>query len=180
MGEERQGQGCSWQEPRGGRKQETIKEKSNPGLGLAEAMGQRLSSGWGGGGSCPAPCCPVALHGGGAKASSRYFISFYWPPEVPPRFLLHFLCDPLLLDLPLDSWSLWSHLPPRALHCWVSEAAESLCHPGVLPCQLSILPSQTWRRGLLTLSMTAGDADVNDFQEEGAGREGRAESVTVW
>lgn len=38
-GEERGGQGRSWQEPRGGRKQETIKEKSNPGLGLAEAKG---------------------------------------------------------------------------------------------------------------------------------------------
>lgn len=47
----RPGQGWSWQEPRGGRKQETIKEESNPGLGLAQATGAcRLSSGWESGG----------------------------------------------------------------------------------------------------------------------------------
>lgn len=63
-GEERGGQGWSWQEPRGGRKQETIKEKSNPGLGLAEAMGPcRLSSGWHGGGFLGADGAPDQLPG---------------------------------------------------------------------------------------------------------------------
>lgn len=46
-GEEQGGPGWSWQEPRGGRKQETIKEKFNPGLGLAQVTETcMLSSGW--------------------------------------------------------------------------------------------------------------------------------------
>ena len=64
-GEKRGGQGWSWQEPRGGRKQETIKEKSIPGRGLAQATGPcRLTSGRHGGGflgvdaACPTPCLP--------------------------------------------------------------------------------------------------------------------------
>lgn len=62
-GEKRGGQGWSWQEPRGGRKQETIKEKSIPVRGLAQAIGPcRLTSGRHRGGfvgadaACPTPC----------------------------------------------------------------------------------------------------------------------------
>lgn len=51
VGGEQGGQGWSWQEHRGGRKQETIKEKFNPGLGLAQVREPcKLSSGWDGGG----------------------------------------------------------------------------------------------------------------------------------
>ena len=77
-GEKQGGQGWSWQEPRGGRKQETIKEKSIPGRGLAQATGPcRLTSGCHGGGflgadaACPTPCLPGQGVGvGGAETLS--------------------------------------------------------------------------------------------------------------
>lgn len=77
-GEKPGGQGWSWQEPRGGRKQETIKEKSIPGRGLAQATGPcRLTSGRHGGGflgadaACPTPCLPGQGVGvGGAETLS--------------------------------------------------------------------------------------------------------------
>lgn len=60
------GQGWScWQERRGGRKQETIKEKFNPGLGLAQVTEPcRLSSVWDGGGF-------LGVSGGGGGRSVR-------------------------------------------------------------------------------------------------------------
>lgn len=72
-GGEQGGQGWSWQERSGGRKQETIKEKFNPGLGLAQVTEPcRLSSGWDGGGF-------LGVWGEGSSVGRRELKALYRP-----------------------------------------------------------------------------------------------------
>ena len=177
-GEKRGGQGWNWQEPKGGRKQETIKEKSNPGLGLAQATEPcRLSSGCSRGGflgvdGAPA-LLPVSLWQGigvaGAEALPGDLVSSHCPLEYHHPSLVA-PCSQTCPQTPGPSHPTCLPRSPggrgrgELARAWESYPSGSV--PPFFPANLGEGGLGLYPPGPLG----AGAADVGDFQEEEAGR----------
>lgn len=119
------------------------------------------------------PCGP----GRGAEAPSRHFVSSHWPPRFPTPKIITALS--LRLSAPRPAPKLLVtvlHLPPRALAPrgrWGLGERPPAWGGGAFPTSPSSSPANLGEGGFQVSPSGptgAGAADVDDFQEEGAGR----------